>query len=295
MSKKNIALIVGVVAVILVLGIVLTIVLGGKKQGTTKDNTPTNNEQTQESVSTDEEETKSGNVATEYKNTGAYRDDLALGFETIDVTVNGKKVTARVDYLFDSSRQANGPYYVDYEITVANQTVKEGKYYLSENSISSIKELTEEDIGVNFEFFEKDFVATTVKGEDKEYISISIPAGDEEKDASCQILATDDGKLLQSFVVEKVSGVTLTGKENAKYTDKNGNVIFHSTENGKVTYLIPVDLKGNKIESCDKDKIELEEHTIELKDGKTIDTKTNETYTLNNTKGKSFTFSIFVK
>ena len=51
-----------------------------------------------------------------------------------------------------------------------------------------------------------------------------------------------------------------------------------------------LDSKGNKVVDTSNDIVELEEHSIEIKDGKTVDAKTGNMYQITNAKDKSLTF-----
>ena len=238
-------------------------------------------------------------VLTPARNKDRDDDDLPLGFEFVDLKVNGKDIRVHVDTTGDSKQQKNGPYYINYVLLIGAEILKEGKYHLEGYGITMLKEYDiETEVGHNYEFFERDFTATVHKGQDgKEYVAISIPAGVDDKNQASLVLATDDGKLLGDFTVDIVEGINLTGKDVDKYKNWSGDVVFNSIKNGKVTYLTPTeamykkDSKGNKVLDTSKDVIELEEHSLTIKNSKVTDKKTNEIYKITNAKNKALAFN----
>ena len=236
----------------------------------------------------------------EIHNKEIYNDDLPLGFEFVDLTVNGENKRIQVDTFGNSNHIEEGPYYIDYRLMVGGETVKEGKYHLEGYGITMLREYDlEEDIGVNYEFFERDFTATVYKGEDKEYVAISIPAGIEDENSASLILATDKGDLLGDFNTDTVEGITLTGDDVEKYKNDSGDVVFNSIKDGKISYLTPAegmytkDSSGNKVVDSSKNVIDLEEHSIEINNNKVIDTKTDNTYQITGVSGRTITFSSY--
>ena len=237
----------------------------------------------------------------EIRNKDIINDDIPFGFEFVDLTVNGENKRVQVDTFGNSNYMEDGPYQLDYRLMIGGEILKEGKYHLKGYGITMLKEYDmEEDIGVNYEFFERDFTATVYKGEDKEYVAISIPAGIEDKDSASLILATGKGELLGDFNTDTVEGIILTGDDVEKYKNYSGDVVFNSIKDGKISYLTPAegmykkDSKGNKVVDSSKDVIELEEHSIEIKNNKIIDTKTGNTYQVSGVSGKTLTFNEYI-
>ena len=237
--------------------------------------------------------------------TGLYDNDLPLGLENNYVNVNGSEVVIRVQTSGSSKQQANGPYYIYYNVYVGNDTlglncVRDGIYHLEGFGIEMLKTFNEEeDAGTNYEFFEWDFTSSTHKGGDKEYVAISLPAGIEDKNQASLLITTDNGKLLGEFIADVVHDTNLTGPDVEKYRNHSGDIVFNSIKNGNITYLTPtsemyiVDSKGNKILNSSLDVIELEEHSVTINNNKATDTKTNNIYKITNATGKTFNFGEF--
>ena len=229
-----------------------------------------------------------------------YNNDLPLGLETNYVKLNGTEVVIRVQTSGSSKQQANGPYYIYYNVYVGNDTlglkcVRDAIYHLEGYGIQMLKEFDEEeDAGVNHEFFEWNFTSTALKGSDKDYVAISLPAGIEDKNQASLLITTDDGKLLGEFITDVVHGTNLSGPEAEKYKNHSGDYVFNSIKDGKVTYLTPTtSMYKDKVLDSSLEEIELEEHQITVSNNKVTDTKTNNTYKITNAKGKTFKFSEF--
>ncbi len=239
------------------------------------------------------------------ENSGLYDNDLPLGLENNYLKVNGNDIVIRIQTSGSSKQQANGPYYIYYNVYVGNDTlglncVRDAIYHLEGYGITMLKEFNEEeDIGVNYEFFEWDFTSSTHKGKDKEYVAISLPAGIDDKNQASLLITTDNGKLLGEFIADIVHDTNLTGPDVEKYKNHSGDIVFNSIKNGDITYLIPTeamykkDSNGKKVLDSSLDVIELEEHSVTMNNNKAIDTKTNNIYKITNATGKSFNFGEF--
>ena len=236
---------------------------------------------------------------------GEYMNDLPLGLENNYLKVNGNDIVVRVQTSGSSKQQANGPYYIYYNIYVGNDNlgfkcIRDAIYHLEGYGVTMLKEYNvEEDAGVNYEFFEWDFTSSTHKGIDKEYASISFPAGTEDKPQASLIITTDDGKLLGEFIADVVHDITLTGPDVEKYKNHSGDIVFNSIKDGNITYLTPtdamyiVDENGKKVLNSSLTEIELEEHSVTMNDNKATDTKTGNIYKITNATGKTFNFGEF--
>ena len=235
---------------------------------------------------------------------GLYTNDLPLGLENRYVTVNGQEVVIRLQTSGSSKQQANGPYYIKYNVYVGNDAigfncVRDAIYHLEGYGITMLKEFNEEDIGVNYEFFEYDYTSTAHKGKDKDYVAISLPAGSEDKSQASLMITTDNGKLLGEYIVDVVHNTNLTGPEVQKYKNNSGDIVFNSIKDGNITYLTPtvamytVDSNGNKVLNSSLDIIELEEHSVIMNNNKAIDTKTGNIYKITNATGKTYNFGEF--
>ena len=239
------------------------------------------------------------------ENSGLYDNDLPLGLENNYLKVNGNDIVIRIQTSGSSKQQANGPYYIYYNVYLGNDTlglncVRDAIYHLEGYGITMLKEFNEEeDIGVNYEFFEWDFTSSTHKGKDKEYVAISLPAGIDDKNQASLLITTDNGKLLGEFIADIVHDTNLTGPDVEKYKNHSGDIVFNSIKNGDITYLIPTeamykkDSNGKKVLDSSLDVIELEEHSVTMNNNKAIDTKTNNIYKITNATGKSFNFGEF--
>ena len=229
-----------------------------------------------------------------------YNNDLPLGLETNYPKVNGQEVVVRVQTSGSSKQQKNGPYYIYYNVFVGNDNlgfdcVRDGIYHLEGYGITMLKEFDEEeDVGVNYEFFEWDMTSSTHKGKDKEYVAISLPAGVEDKPQASLMITTDNGKLLGEYIVDIVHETNLSGPDVEKYKNHSGDIVFHSIKDGNITYLTPTEAmyKNNVLDSS-LTEIELEEHSITMNNNKAIDTKTNNTYKITNASGKTYKFGEF--
>ena len=234
-----------------------------------------------------------------------YKEDLPLGLENNYLKVNGNDIVVRVQTSGSSEQQANGPYFIYYNMYVGNDAlglkcVRDAIYHLEGYGVTMLKEYNEEeDAGVNYEFFEWDFTSSTHKGVDKEYAAISFPAGTEDKPQASLMITTDDGKLLGEFIADVVHDITLTGPDVEKYKNHSGDIVFNSIKDGNITYLTPTeamyitDANGNKVLNTSLDEIELEEHSVTMDNNKATDTKTGNIYKITNATGKSFWFGKF--
>ncbi len=234
-----------------------------------------------------------------------YYDDLPLGIETNYVESNGTEVVIRIQTSGSSEQQANGPYYIYYNVYVGNDDIgfncaRDAIYHLEGYGITMLKEFDEEeDIGVNYEFFEWDFTSSAHKGGDKDYVAISIPAGTEDKPQASLLITTDNGKLLGEFIVDVVHDTDLTGPDVEKYRNNSGDIVFNSVKDGNITYLTPTeamyitDSNGKKQLDPSLAEIELEEHSVTMSNNKAIDAKTNNIYKITNASGKAFNFGEF--
>lgn len=234
-----------------------------------------------------------------------YNNDLPLGLENIYVKANGREIVIRLQTSGSSQQQANGPYYIYYNIYVGNDDigfncVRDAIYHLEGYGITMLKEFDEEeDIGVNYEFFEYDYTASTLKGVDKDYVAISIPAGIEDKTQSSLLITTDNGKLLGEFIADVVHDTNLNGPGVEKYKNHSGDIVFNSIKDGNITYLTPTeamyktDSNGKKVLDSSLAEIELEEHSVTIDNNKVTDTKTSNIYKITNASGKTFNFGEF--
>ena len=289
---------------LLVLAMCFAIVGCGKKPA--ENNTPSNidNNNINDNTNTNNNtQTPSDSISiSEIKK--QYNNDLPLGLENNYLKVNGNDIVVRVQTSGSSEQQANGPYFIYYNMYVGNDTlglkcVRDAIYHLEGYGVTMLKEFNEEDAGVNYEFFEWDFTSSTHKGVDKEYAAISFPAGTEDKPQASLMITTDDGKLLGEFIADVVHDITLTGPDVEKYRNHSGDIVFNSIKDGNITYLTPTeamyitDANGNKVLNTSLDEIELEEHSVTMDNNKATDTKTGNLYKITNATGKSFWFGKF--
>jgi hypothetical protein len=254
---------------------------------TTNDNIDNNSKSNSDSLSINE-------VKKQYDN------DLPLGLENNYLKVNGNDIVIRVQTSGSSKQQANGPYYIYYNVYVGNDNlglkcVRDAIYHLEGYGIEMLKTFDEEeDVGVNYEFFEWDFTSSTHKGGDKEYVVISLPAGIEDKNQASLMITTDNGILLGEFIADVAHDTNLTGPDVEKYKNHSGDIIFHSIKDGNITYLTPTkEMYKNGSLDTSLNEIELEEHSVTMNNNKATDTKTNNIYKITNASGKSYTFGEF--
>lgn len=234
-----------------------------------------------------------------------YNNDLPLGLENNYVKANGREIVIRLQTSGSSQQQANGPYYIYYNVYVGNDNlgfncVRDAIYHLEGYGITMLKEFNEEeDAGVNYEFFEWDFTSSAHKGKDKDYVAISLPAGSEDKPQASLMITTDNGKLLGEFIADVVHDTNLTGPDVEKYRNHSGDIVFNSIKDGNITYLTPTeamyktDSNGKKVLDSSLAEIELEEHSVTIDNNKVTDTKTSNIYKITNASGKTFNFGEF--
>jgi predicted small lipoprotein YifL len=290
---------------LLVLAMCFAIVGCGKKPA--ENNTPSNidNNNINDNTNTNNNTQTPSDSISISEVTKSYNEDLPLGLENNYLKVNGNDIVVRVQTSGSSEQQANGPYFIYYNMYVGNDAlglkcVRDAIYHLEGYGVTMLKEYNEEeDAGVNYEFFEWDFTSSTHKGVDKEYAAISFPAGTEDKPQASLMITTDDGKLLGEFIADVVHDITLTGPDVEKYKNHSGDIVFNSIKDGNITYLTPTeamyitDANGNKVLNTSLDEIELEEHSVTMDNNKAIDTKTGNIYKITNATGKSFWFGKF--
>ena len=290
---------------LLVLVMCFAIVGCGKKPA--ENNTPSNidNNNINDNTNTNNNTQTPSDSISISEVTKSYNEDLPLGLENNYLKVNGNDIVVRVQTSGSSEQQANGPYFIYYNMYVGNDAlglkcVRDAIYHLEGYGVTMLKEYNEEeDAGVNYEFFEWDFTSSTHKGIDKEYASISFPAGTEDKPQASLMITTDDGKLLGEFIADVVHDITLTGPDVEKYKNHSGDIVFNSIKDGNITYLTPTeamyitDANGNKVLNTLLDEIELEEHSVTMDNNKATDTKTGNIYKITNATGKSFWFGKF--
>ncbi len=233
-----------------------------------------------------------------------YNEDIPLGLESNYVKANGREIVIRVQTSGSTEQQKNGPYYIYYNVYVGNDEigfncVRDAIYHLEGFGITMLKEFNEEeDVGVNYEFFEWDMTSSAHKGGDKDYVAISLPAGTEDKNQASLLITTDNGKLLGEFIADVVHDTNMTGPDVEKYKNHSGDIVFNSIKDGNITYLTPTDamykeVDGKKVLDSSLEEIELEEHSVTMNNNKTTDTKTNNVYKISNAKGKTYNFSEF--
>ena len=234
-----------------------------------------------------------------------YNNDLPLGLENNYVKANGREIVIRLQTSGSSQQQANGPYYIYYNVYVGNDNlgfncVRDAIYHLEGFGITMLKEFNEEeDAGVNYEFFEWDFTSSAHKGKDKDYVAISLPAGSEDKPQASLMITTDNGKLLGEFIADVVHDTNLNGPGVEKYKNHSGDIVFNSIKDGNITYLTPTeamyktDSNGKKVLDSSLAEIELEEHSVTIDNNKVTDTKTSNIYKITNASGKTFNFGEF--
>ncbi len=290
---------------LLVLAMCFAIVGCGKKPA--ENNTPSNidNNNINDNTNTNNNTQTPSDSISISEVTKSYNEDLPLGLENNYLKVNGNDIVVRVQTSGSSEQQANGPYFIYYNMYVGNDAlgfkcVRDAIYHLEGYGVTMLKEYNEEeDAGVNYEFFEWDFTSSTHKGVDKEYAAISFPAGTEDKPQASLMITTDDGKLLGEFIADVVHDITLTGPDVEKYKNHSGDIVFNSIKDGNITYLTPTeamyitDANGNKVLNTSLDEIELEEHSVTMDNNKATDTKTGNIYKITNATGKSFWFGKF--
>ncbi len=282
--------------------VVMCFALVGCTQKEVTDNPSSNNEESTNIVNdnTNNNSKSSGDSLSINEVKKQYDNDLPLGLENNYLKVNGNDIVIRVQTSGSSKQQANGPYYIYYNVYVGNDNlglkcVRDAIYHLEGYGIEMLKTFDEEeDVGVNYEFFEWDFTSSTHKGGDKEYAVISLPAGIEDKNQASLMITTDNGILLGEFIADVAHDTNLTGPDVEKYKNHSGDIIFHSIKDGNITYLTPTkEMYKNGSLDTSLNEIELEEHSVTMNNNKATDTKTNNIYKITNASGKSYTFGEF--
>ena len=288
--------------------VVMCLVLVGCGKDKTQNNSSTNkNDNTNtinDNTKTDNTNKKSDSISIS-EISKSYDNDLPLGLENNYLKVNGNDIVIRIQTSGSSKQQKSGPYYIYYNVYVGNDSlglncVRDAIYHLEGYGIEMLKTFDEEeDVGVNYEFFEWDFTSSTHKGKDKEYVAISLPAGTEDKPQASLMITTDDGKLLGEYIVDIVHDTELIGPNVEGYKNHSGDVVFYSIKNGDITYLTPTsgmyieDSSGKKVLNSSLDIIELEEHSVTMNNNKASAPVTNNIYYIKNATGKTYNFGEF--
>ena len=230
------------------------------------------------------------------------KDDTNIVNDNTNTTNNDSKTTGDSLPISEIKKQYNAdlPLGLENIYVKGFNCVRDAIYHLEGYGITMLKEFDEEeDVGVNYEFFEYDYTASTLKGVDKDYVAISIPAGIEDKTQSSLLITTDNGKLLGEFIADVVHDTNLNGPGVEKYKNDSGDIVFNSIKDGNITYLTPTeamyktDSNGKKVLDSSLAEIELEEHSVTIDNNKVIDTKTSNIYKITNASGKTFNFGEF--
>lgn len=298
----------------IILCIASCLILTGCQSNKTEENnnignkTEKTNNNTSNNVNNNESNKTTNGVLKPTEINKAFNEDIGLGLEVYHFFVNGHEIVVNVQTSASSEQQQNGPYYIWYELRVGYddashnkyKLVKEGIYHLEGYGVTMLKEFDlEEDVGVNYEFFEWDLTTSTYKGADKEYAAISLPAGTEDKNQATLLLTTDEGDLVAEFTADVVHDIILEGTNADKYKNHSGDVVFNSIKNGIITYLIPsdkmyiTDANGKKVLDTSIDILELDEYSVTINNNKATSSKTGETYKITNAIGKTFSFGEF--
>ena len=175
-----------------------------------------------------------------------------VGFENIDITVNGEIRQIYVSYYMNPAVIGADNCYCYYQVSVSSNRsennftgiVAGGKYFFSYEHKKILKEFRDADrlSEVALKPFGEDFKAIVYKGEDTEQIVISIPAGTENENMATLMIVRYNGRLMADMIT-KTAKIKLSGDNAGKYFDTKGNCRFFAFDENTVTYL-----KVSKIE-----------------------------------------------
>ena len=176
-----------------------------------------------------------------------------VGFENIDITVNGEIRQIYVNYYMDPAVIDSDSCYCYYQVSVSSNRSENnfkgivacGKYFFSEEHIKKLKEFRDADrlSEVGLKPFGEDFKAIVYKGEDTEQIVISIPAGTDKEDMSTLIIARYNARLMADMIT-KTAKIKLSGDNAGKYFDSKGNCQFFAFDENTITYLKVTKIEG---------------------------------------------------
>ena len=169
-----------------------------------------------------------------------------VGFENIDITVNGEIRQIYVSYYMDPAVIDSDSCYCYYQVSVSSNRSENnftgivacGKYFFSDEHIKKLKEFRDADklSEVDLKPFGEDFKAIVYKGEDTEQIVISIPAGTDKEDMSTLIIVRYNGRLMADMIT-KTAKITLSGRNPDKYFDSKGNCRFFAFDEKSINFL----------------------------------------------------------
>jgi hypothetical protein len=169
--------------------------------------------------------------------------DITPGWEYRDLSVNGEYRRVTITFEMESSEIDSDPSISYYKAEIIGEDeyyglVAVGRAILSDIDINYLKECRENGTLYDCasEIFVDGFKASTFKGNDKDYIVFSVPAG-WELYTSSMVIATDQGKLLAETEIDKTHQVKLQGEDVEKYMDHTGNTCFFSFSEDSITYL----------------------------------------------------------
>ena len=175
-----------------------------------------------------------------------------VGFENIDITVNGEIRQIYVSYYMNPAVIGADNCYCYYQVSVSSNRsennftgiVAGGKYFFSDEHKKILKEFRDADrlSEVALKPFGEDFKAIVYKGEDTEQIVISIPAGTENENMATLMIVRYNGRLMADMIT-KTAKIKLSGDNAGKYFDSKGNCRFFAFDENTITYL-----KVSKIE-----------------------------------------------
>ena len=176
-----------------------------------------------------------------------------VGFENIDITVNGEIRQIYVSYYMNPAVIGADNCYCYYQVSVSSNRsennftgiVAGGKYFFSDEHKKILKEFRDADrlSEVALKPFGEDFKAIVYKGEDTEQIVISIPAGTENENMATLMIVRYNGRLMADMIT-KTAKIKLSGDNAGKYFDSKGNCRFFAFDENMVTYLKVTKIEG---------------------------------------------------
>lgn len=221
--------------------------------------------------------------------------DMPIGWEFVDITVNGEFRRVNANFLMEPSAIDADPCYTYYDVTIHSDKPNPddnisnimwvGKYFFKDNITKYIREVHDPDelVSTGFYLFEYDFKAAAYKGKDKEYVVVSIPAN-WEKDMATLMIAKDDGSLIATLATNTAK-ITLSGNDADKYKDYYGYCKFFTFNENSITFL--------KISKVEDGVTYLTEYEVTVDNNKISTSETGNVYQTSDTVPEQQDFTIY--
>ena len=138
-------------------------------------------------------------------------------------------------------------------------------------------------------------IKTIVDNNKKEYAVIDLDGGN-PLDSSLVYVIDDSGKAILKMYIDETCGLNkLLGKGKEKYQDEDV-YLWYKINNDVINYLeVDSDDYSEEEGYYINDKTKVISHEITIEDGKIVDKKTNEVFTISEISGANITFGVSIK